>query len=160
VIQSWIEEYGPVISLKQGSDVLVIIGRHNVRFRVSAHATFSDAHLVLVNDPQEATQLLEKQGACFADRPHSIAGGDILGRGMRFMLLSTCERLRRFRKRVAASSCSLAVLANRSPSHRAAHCHFQPKATLAYDADQTGFARNIVIDLLDDPESHQSHVKR
>jgi hypothetical protein len=98
VIQSWIEEYGPVISLKQGSDVLVIIGRHNVRFRVSAHATFSDAHLVLVNDPQEATQLLEKQGACFADRPHSIAGGDILGRGMRFMLLSTSDRLRRFRK--------------------------------------------------------------
>ncbi|KAG6373252.1 cytochrome P450 [Boletus reticuloceps] len=117
LIQSWIEQYGPVISLRQGNDVLVIIGRHS-----------------------EATQLLEKQGACFVDRPHSVAGSEILGRGMRFMLLSTCDRLRRFRK--------------------AAHTHFQPKATLAYDADQTSFARNIVIDLLDDPESHQSHVKR
>ncbi|KAI9461139.1 cytochrome P450 [Boletus coccyginus] len=117
LIQSWIEEYGPVISLRQGSDVLVIIGRHN-----------------------EATQLLEKQGASFADRPHSVAGSDILGRGMRFMLLSVCDRLRRFRK--------------------AAHCHFQPKVTLAYDIDQTAFARNIVIDLLDDQESHQLHVKR
>ncbi|KAN0101244.1 Cytochrome P450 [Tylopilus felleus] len=117
LIQSWIEQYGPVISLRQGNDVLVIIGRHN-----------------------EATQLMEKQGASFADRPHSVAGSEILGRGMRFMLLSTCDRLRRFRK--------------------AAHSHFQPKATLAYDVDQTAFARNIVIDLLDDPESHQLHVKR
>ncbi|KAG8220648.1 cytochrome P450 [Butyriboletus roseoflavus] len=117
LIQSWIEEYGPVISLKQGRDVLVIVGRHH-----------------------EATQLMEKQGACFADRPHSVAGSDILGRGMRFMLLSAGDRLRRFRK--------------------AAHSHFQPKATLPYDVDQTAFARNIVIDLLDDPESHQLHVKR
>ncbi|KAF9221266.1 cytochrome P450 [Gyrodon lividus] len=116
-IQRWIEEYGPIVSLKQGRDVLVIIGRHH-----------------------EATQLLEKQGACFADRPHSIAGSDILGRGMRFMLLSTCDRLRRFRK--------------------AAHLHFQPKATVTYDADQTSYARNIVLDLLDDPESHQLHIKR
>ena len=51
---------------------------------------------------------MEKQGAYFADRPHSVAGSEILGRGMRFMLLSTCDRLRRFRKRVAKSSRSLA----------------------------------------------------
>ncbi|KIJ60557.1 hypothetical protein HYDPIDRAFT_32184, partial [Hydnomerulius pinastri MD-312] len=117
LIQKWIEEYGPIISLRQGNDVLVIIGRH-----------------------QEATQLMEKQGAFFADRPHSIAGSEILGRGMRFMLLSTCERLRRFRK--------------------AAHLHFQPKATVAYDHDQTSYARNVIIDLLDDPEPHQLHIKR
>ncbi|KIK92082.1 hypothetical protein PAXRUDRAFT_830312 [Paxillus rubicundulus Ve08.2h10] len=117
LIAKWIEEYGPIISLKQGRDVLVIIGRHH-----------------------EATQLLEKQGACFADRPHTVAGGDILGRGMRFMLLSTCDRLRRFRK--------------------AAHLHFQPKATLAYDADQTLYARNVILDLLEDPDSHQLHIKR
>ncbi|KAH0838851.1 cytochrome P450 [Lanmaoa asiatica] len=109
LIQSWIEKYGPVISLRQGRDVLVIIGRHN-----------------------EATQLMGKQGAYFADRPHSVAGSDILGRGMRFMLLSTGRP----------------------------YSHFQPKATLAYDVDQTVFARNIVIDLLNDPESHQLHVKR
>lgn len=43
---------------------------------------------------------MEKQGASFADRPHSIAGSEILGRGMRFMLLSSGDRLRRFRKSV------------------------------------------------------------
>ncbi|KAG9310451.1 hypothetical protein JVU11DRAFT_9592 [Chiua virens] len=117
LIQSWIEEYGPVISLKEGRDVLVIIGRHN-----------------------EATQLLEKQGVNLSDRPHSVAGSDILGRGMRFMLISTSDRLRRFRK--------------------AAHAHLQPKATLAYDVDQTDFARNIIIDILNDPEPHTLHIKR
>ncbi|KIJ60558.1 hypothetical protein HYDPIDRAFT_170174 [Hydnomerulius pinastri MD-312] len=30
LIQKWIEEYGPVISLSQGNDVLVIVGRHQV----------------------------------------------------------------------------------------------------------------------------------
>ncbi|KAH7884092.1 cytochrome P450 [Phlebopus sp. FC_14] len=117
LLQKWIEEYGPVISLKQGNDVLVIIGRHH-----------------------EATQLMEKQGASFADRPHSVAGSEILGRGMRFMLLSTCDRLRRFRK--------------------AAYLHFQPKATVAFDADQTLYSRNVIVDLLNDPESHQLHIKR
>ena len=29
-----------------------------------------------------------------------------------------------------------------------------------YDVDQTEFARNLVTDLLDDPESHQLHAKR
>jgi cytochrome P450 len=117
LIHKWIEEYGPVISLRQGRDVLVIIGRH-----------------------QEATQLMEKQGACFADRPHSVAGSEILGRGMRFMLLSTCERLRRFRK--------------------TAYMHFQPKVTVTYDSDQTLYARNAILDLLEDPDSHQLHIKR
>lgn len=39
LIQSWIEQYGPIISLKQGGHVLVIIGRHNVRL---AHALLVD----------------------------------------------------------------------------------------------------------------------
>ncbi|KAF8838010.1 cytochrome P450 [Paxillus ammoniavirescens] len=125
LIAKWIEEYGPVISLRQGRDVLVIIGRHH-----------------------EATELLERQGACFADRPHTVAGGEILGRGMRFMLLSTCDRLRRFRNTRVLNM------------HRAAHLHFQPKATLAYGADQTLYARNVILDLLEDPESHQLHIKR
>ena len=72
---------------------------------------------------------------------------------MRFMLLSTCDRLRRFRKWVAFP-CLLLLIFN--PLHRAAHRRFQPKATLGYDVDQTAF----VMDLLDDPESHPLHVKR
>ena len=106
--------------------------------------------------PQEATQLMEKQGACFADRPHSVAGSDIHA-------VHATERVRpttTFRKRVAKSSRSLAFFSLIfNPLHRVAHCRFQPKATLGYDVGQTACARNIVMDLLDDPESHPLHVQ-
>ncbi|OAX37013.1 cytochrome P450 [Rhizopogon vinicolor AM-OR11-026] len=56
-IAQWINEYGPVISLNKGKDVLVIVGRC-----------------------QEAIDIMEKQGASLADRPRSVAGSEILGR--------------------------------------------------------------------------------
>jgi hypothetical protein len=43
---------------------------------------------------------------------------------------------------------------------RAAHSELQMKATLIYDNDQTQYARNIVLDILKEPESHQGHIKR
>jgi hypothetical protein len=41
---------------------------------------------------------MEKQGSFLADRPRSVAGGDILGKGMRFVQIRSGERLRKFRK--------------------------------------------------------------
>ncbi|KAG0703473.1 cytochrome P450 [Suillus ampliporus] len=116
-ISQWIDEYGPVISLNQGKNVLVIVGRY-----------------------QEAIDIMEKQGAFLADRPRSVAGCDILGRGMRFVQIGTGERLRKFRK--------------------SSHAHLQVKSAQTYEPVQVAHARDIILDMLHDPQLHQQHIKR
>ncbi|OJA19218.1 hypothetical protein AZE42_10896 [Rhizopogon vesiculosus] len=116
-IAQWINEYGPVISLNKGKDVLVIVGRY-----------------------QEAIDIMEKQGASLADRPRSVAGSEILGRGMRFVQIGSGERIRKFRK--------------------ASHTHLQLKSAQTYEPAQFAYARDIILDLLDSPRLHQLHIKR
>ncbi|KAG2066752.1 cytochrome P450 [Suillus decipiens] len=116
-IAQWIAEYGPVISLHDGENVLVIIGRH-----------------------QEAIDIMEKQGAFLADRPRSIAGGEMLGRGMRFFQLRHGEMLRKFRK--------------------ASHAYLQPKTAQTYEPIQVAHARDIILDILHEPKLHQQYIKR
>ncbi|KIJ60560.1 hypothetical protein HYDPIDRAFT_117096 [Hydnomerulius pinastri MD-312] len=98
-----------------------------------------DLH-VIIGRHEEAVMLMEKQGAVLADRPYSVASNEILSRGLKFMQMSTCDRFRKYRK--------------------AAHSELQMKATLIYDGEQTQYARNIVLDILKEPESHQGHIKR
>ncbi|KAH7925665.1 cytochrome P450 [Leucogyrophana mollusca] len=117
LVTEWISTYGPVISMNNGKDVLVIVGRH-----------------------QEALDIMEKQGAFLADRPPSIAGAEILGRGMRFVQMRVGDRLRNFRK--------------------TAHAHLQLRAAQTYEPMQTFHAHNAVLDILDNPNLHQRHVKR
>ncbi|KAG1852467.1 cytochrome P450 [Suillus subalutaceus] len=116
-IAQWIAEYGPVISLNDGENVLVIVGRH-----------------------EEALDIMEKQGACVADRPRSVAGGDILGGGMRFVQLRYGERFRKFRK--------------------ITHSHLQVKTAQTYEPIQFAHAREVIQDILDEPKLHQQHIKR
>ncbi|KAG2134588.1 cytochrome P450 [Suillus bovinus] len=116
-IAQWIEQYGPVVSLNDGKNVLVIIGHH-----------------------QEAIDLMEKQGAFLADRPRSVAGGDILGRGMRFVQLRYGEQFRRYRK--------------------ISHVHLQVKTAQTYEPIQFAHAREIIMDMLNEPTLHRQHIKR
>ncbi|KAG1814023.1 cytochrome P450 [Suillus subaureus] len=116
-IAQWIAEYGPVISLNDGKNVLVIVGRH-----------------------QEAIDIMEKQGTFLADRPPSVAGGEILGRGMRFVQLRLGGRLRKFRK--------------------SSHCHLQVRTAQTYEPIQLAHAREIILDILHEPKLHQQHIKR
>lgn len=69
------EEYGPVFSLRQGTRIFIIIGRHRA-----------------------AMEIMEKQGASLADRPRSIAAGETLSGGMRIVVERTGDRLRRLRR--------------------------------------------------------------
>ena len=69
------EEYGPVISLRQGTRVFIIIGRHRA-----------------------AMDIMEKQGVSLADRPRSIAAGEALSGGMRILVARAGDRLRRLRR--------------------------------------------------------------
>ena len=69
------EIYGPVFSLRQGSQLFVVIGRYNA-----------------------AIDIMEKDGASLADRPRSVAGGEIISGNMRISLVGSGDRLRRFRR--------------------------------------------------------------
>ncbi|KAI5994581.1 cytochrome P450 [Pisolithus orientalis] len=113
----WINEYGPIISLRVGPRTMVIIGRY-----------------------QESVDIMEKEGGLLADRPRAVAAGEILSRGLRMILAPAGEQFRRLR--------------------RAAHTHLQAKAAESYGPIQMQAARDVIIDILDNPKNHQAHANR
>ncbi|KAG1728771.1 cytochrome P450 [Suillus lakei] len=72
-----VREYGPVVSFRQGSQVIIVIG--------SVEAT---------------TAIMEAEGRSLVDRPPSIAAGEMLSNGMRIVMARSGERFRRLRKAV------------------------------------------------------------
>ncbi|KAG9310416.1 cytochrome P450 [Chiua virens] len=116
-LADWVAEYGPVITLRQGRQIIVIIGRLDA-----------------------ATEIMEKEGSALVDRPHSIAAGEIVSRGLRFLLVGTGDRFRRYRKAV--------------------HTHLQHKSVKAHQNMQLEHAKNVILDILEDPKNHRAHVQR
>ncbi|KAF8553151.1 cytochrome P450, partial [Imleria badia] len=116
-LADWVTEFGPVITLRQGSHITIVIGRVDA-----------------------ATEIMEKEGSALADRPRSIAAGEMVSQGLQFVLLRSGERLRLYRK--------------------AAHTHLQPKAARAYEDLQLETAKDVIMDILNDPKNHQAHVQR
>ena len=43
---------------------------------------------------------------------------------------------------------------------RVFHAHLQLKVATTYEGLQTQHARNLILDILDDPINHQEHMKR
>jgi len=75
--ETWTREYGPVFSLRQGFNTLIVVGRY--------HA---------------AVEIMEKGGASTVDRPTSIAAGETLSGGMRVLLTPAGERFKKMRRYV------------------------------------------------------------
>ncbi|EGN92985.1 hypothetical protein SERLA73DRAFT_190373 [Serpula lacrymans var. lacrymans S7.3] len=113
----WVDEYGPVVSLRPRNKVIIIIGRY-----------------------EAACDLMEKEGGALADRPRLIAAGEIFSRNMRLLLTRYGEQFKRLRK--------------------AAHTHLQPKAVVAYEPLQMHNAKNVILDILDNPALHMMHARR
>ncbi|KAF9235736.1 cytochrome P450 [Melanogaster broomeanus] len=74
-LADWVEEYGPVITLRQGSQVIIVVGRMD-----------------------SASEIMEKEGGVLEDRPPSIAAGEFLSKGMRILLVRSGDLLRRLRR--------------------------------------------------------------
>ncbi|KAG2076149.1 cytochrome P450 [Suillus decipiens] len=72
-----VREYGPIVSFRQGGQVIVVIG-----------------------SIEAATDIMEKEGGSLGDRPRSIAAGEMLSNGMRLLLARSGERFRRLRKAI------------------------------------------------------------
>ncbi|KAG0694198.1 cytochrome P450 [Suillus ampliporus] len=74
-IAGWIEEYGPLITIRAGLENVVIIGRYKA-----------------------AVDIMENQGKSLADRPRMVAVAEIFGGGVSLPLESFGERVRRMRR--------------------------------------------------------------
>ncbi|KAG2035975.1 cytochrome P450 [Suillus americanus] len=72
-----VREYGPVVSFRQGSQVIIVIG-----------------------SMKAAADIMEKEGGSLVDRPRSIAAGEILSNGMSLTMARSGERFRRLRKAI------------------------------------------------------------
>ncbi|KAG1754216.1 cytochrome P450 [Suillus lakei] len=113
-VAEWIDEYGPLITVRAGTEKVVIIGCYKA-----------------------AIDIMEKRGGVLADRPPMNAGQMLTG-GLTIGFARTGDRFRRMR--------------------RALHTHLQPKAAEAYQPLQMSFAKNTVLNILDDPSNFQTHV--
>ncbi|KAF8446404.1 cytochrome P450 [Boletus edulis BED1] len=94
---------------------------------------------VIIGGHQAAMEIMEKEGASLADRPRSIAAGETLSGGLRIITSRSGDRLRRLR--------------------RVMHAVMQPKVAATYEPIQLRHAKNMLLDILDDPESHQMHTR-
>lgn len=74
-IADWINEYGPLITVRTGIRKVVIIGRYKA-----------------------AMDIMEHQGAVLADRPRMVAAGEILSGGLGLTLTPFGEKLRQKRR--------------------------------------------------------------
>ncbi|KAG2339978.1 cytochrome P450 [Suillus weaverae] len=111
----WIDEYGPLITIRSKFERIVIIGRYKA-----------------------AVEIMENQGRLLADRPRMIAVGEMFTGGVSLVFLPFGDRFRRMR--------------------RALHSHLRPKAAEAYQPLLMSHAKNIVLDVLDNPQNIQQHV--
>jgi hypothetical protein len=101
---------------------------------------------------------MEKEGGLLADRPRAVAAGEILSRGLRMILAPAGEQFRRLRK-----LCRYLLLPNcfsEDISSRAAHTHLQAKAAESYAPIQMDAARDVILDILDNPKGHQAAANR
>ncbi|KAG2078550.1 cytochrome P450 [Suillus decipiens] len=77
VLTDLVQTYGSIVSFRQGSQVIIVIG-----------------------SVEAATDIMEKEGGSLVDRPRSIAAGEMLSNGMRIVLVRSGDRFRRLRKAV------------------------------------------------------------
>ncbi|KAG9314755.1 cytochrome P450 [Chiua virens] len=96
--------------------------------------------MIIIGRYKESVDIMDKQGGLLVGRPRTIAAGEMLSRGLRLVLAPAGEQFRRLR--------------------RAAHTHLQPKAAESYAPIQMNAARDVILDILDDPKHHQAHANR
>ncbi|KAG0695266.1 cytochrome P450 [Suillus ampliporus] len=74
-IAGWIDEYGPLITIRAGLENVVMIGRYKA-----------------------AVDIMENQGKWVADRPRMVSAGEIYTGGLSIAFVSFGERFRRMRR--------------------------------------------------------------
>lgn len=93
------EKYGPVFSFRQGPRTVCVIGRYQVRPSFFCAAKVKKKKFITHGLNQAAVDIMQKHGTELADRPLSIAAGEIMSGGKRTLLVGAGERLRKLRRR-------------------------------------------------------------
>ncbi|KAG1718603.1 cytochrome P450 [Suillus lakei] len=114
-VAGWIDEHGPLVTIRFGTEKIIVIGRYNA-----------------------VVDIMEKQGGSLADRPRLVAAGEILCGGLSIIFTPAGSMWRRMR--------------------RALHTHLQPKSAEEYEPLQILHAKNMVLDILEDPANFQNHA--
>ncbi|EIW85506.1 cytochrome P450, partial [Coniophora puteana RWD-64-598 SS2] len=76
-LAEWTNQYGPAFTVRQGSNVTLIVGR-----------------------VEAAIDILERHGGVTLSRPESVVGGTMLSRGQRILIQPAGDMFRRLRKAV------------------------------------------------------------
>lgn len=113
----WAQEYGPIYSLRSGRRTMIVIANN-----------------------EAAVEILEKEGIHSADRPRTVAAGEMMSGNMRILLIGVGNRFRKLRK--------------------ALHSHLQPKLVPTYEPLQLFNAKVLIRDILKNPEGHRKHARR
>ncbi|KAK0207575.1 cytochrome P450 [Armillaria fumosa] len=95
---------------------------------------------IVIGRYNAAIEIMENHWSSLVDRPRLIAASAIMSGGMRVLFLSAGSRLRRL--------------------HKALHLNLQTKKARAYEPIQLRNAKNLILDLLDNPSDHISHARR
>ncbi|KAI0029546.1 cytochrome P450 [Vararia minispora EC-137] len=96
--------------------------------------------IIVICGYQAAMDILEKEGAATADRPRMVAGGEIRSGDMRILFVGVGERLKKLR--------------------RALHSHLQSRVAPKYEETQAFNARQLIRDILEDPDGLFEHTQR
>ncbi|KAL1748949.1 cytochrome P450 [Schizophyllum fasciatum] len=115
---TWTQQYGPLFTLGLGAgERLIVVGTYKA-----------------------AIELLERHAPAFADRPRSIAAGEVLSGGMRTLMIPKGERIKKLRR---------ALLMSLQPAASAVHKPVQAKA-----------ARIALLDVLRRPDAFVDHYRK
>ncbi|KAG2137966.1 hypothetical protein DEU56DRAFT_945673 [Suillus clintonianus] len=87
---------------------------------------------------QAAVDTMKKQGASLVDRPRMVADGEMLSGGLAIGFTHAGDKLRRM--------------------GRVLHTHLQPKVAEEYQSLQMSHAKNVVLDILEDPANFMDHA--
>ncbi|KAJ7159023.1 cytochrome P450 [Mycena crocata] len=133
--EEWIQEFGPVFTLRQGTKITIVVGRLDA-----------------------AIDILDKQSSTLNDRPVSIAMGETLSGGLRMLFSPNDDRFRKMRryglKFIPRKYHPLEVL------FRAMHAYLYPKAVASYYPALKREAHQHILEIIEDPTNYMTHASR
>lgn len=100
---------------------------------------------------------MQKHGSDLADRPRTVAAGEILSGDMRTLLVGAGERLKKLRRSVFLLTIPEPTYSARHLYVRALHSQLQASAARQYAPLQRRNAKDYVRNMLADPEHHLDH---
>ena len=99
VFAEWAKEYGPLMTLRRGNTIIIIISGQQV-----GGSDLAALYNQRLFETEAAIDIMEKENASLVDRPRVISAGETMSADKRILLVRSGERFRKLRKYVYALS--------------------------------------------------------